>query len=308
MADHPDLPTYQGFMRPLLELLRDQKRPIRAREAYEQLADRLGLDESARAQMLPSGKQHTYKNRIGWASTYLRFAGLVHSPSRGNWQITEAGAAFLAGHAGPVDLEVLEALPAYRAARAEMTTGGSTEPEGSTTPTAETPEEQMFAAHRRIVASVGEELTKILAKVDPGFFEQLVVDLLGRMGYGTTDESRTRVGRSGDGGIDGIISLDRLGLEKVYVQAKKWSADNKVGRPDVQAFFGALAGQRATKGLFITTSSFTREAEQYAGSVSGSLVLVDGRRLVQLMIEFGLGVSTQDTLTVPKLDLDYFDS
>jgi len=135
----------------------------------------------------------------------------------------------------------------------------------------------------------------------------MVIELLGKMGYGTSDDARIRVGRSGDGGIDGIISLDKLGLEKVYIQAKRWDPANKIGRPDVQAFFGALAGQRATKGLYITTSSFTKEAEQYAASVSGSLILVDGKRLVQLMIEHGLGVQTAHTLRVPKIDGDYFE-
>jgi restriction system protein len=154
---------------------------------------------------------------------------------------------------------------------------------------------------------VADELAKLLDHCEPGFFEQLVVDLLGRMGYGTSAESRQRVGRSGDGGIDGIISLDRLGLEKIYIQAKKWARDRRVGRPEIQAFFGALAGQRATKGLFMTTAGFTSDAEDYAANVSGSLILVDGKRLVSLMIEHGVGVAVASTLTVPKVDTDYFE-
>jgi len=274
----------------------------------------------ARAQLLPSGKQPTYRNRIGWASTYLRFAGLLHAPSRGVWAITPAGRAFLAKHVGRIDLRVLETIPAYVEARA----AAESEDEANTAPSATTaapalapldapvaaettPEEQLFAAYKRIVASVADELSKLVQKSDPAFFEELVIDLLGKMGYGTSDDARTRVGRSGDGGIDGIISLDKLGFEKVYIQAKRWDPGTKIGRPGVQAFFGALAGQRATKGLYITTSSFTKEAEQYAASVSGSLILVDGKRLVQLMIEHGLGVQTAHTLRVPKIDGDYFE-
>lgn len=305
-----ELPGFQEFMRPLLELLSREPLPVRARDVYEKLADAMDLGPEARAQLLPSRKQQTYRNRIGWASTYLRFAALVHAPSRGVWAITPSGRAFLTKHVGPIDLRVLGTIPAYVEARRESEEDTESEVPlvpTSATSTESTPEEQLFAAHKRIVASVADELAKLLQKTEPAFFEQLVIELLGNMGYGTSDDSRVRVGRSGDGGIDGVISLDKLGLEKVYIQAKKWDPANKVGRPEVQAFFGALAGQRATKGLFITTTSFTKEAEQYAASVSGSLILVDGKRLVQLMIEHGLGVQTAHTLSVPKIDSDYFE-
>lgn len=306
-----ELPGYQSFMRPLLELFDREALPLRARDAYEKLADAMKLDEEARAQLLPSRKQPTYRNRIGWASTYLRFAGLVQAPSRGVWAITPSGRALLASHAGPIDLHVLETIPAYVEARAATESDDEEQSaplaSESPAPTEATPEEQLLAAHKRIVSSVADELTKLLQKTDPAFFEELVIELLGLMGYGTSDDSRVRIGRSGDGGIDGVISLDKLGLEKVYIQAKRWDPASKIGRPDVQAFFGALAGQRATKALYITTSSFSKEAEQYAASVSGSLILVDGKRLVQLMIDHGLGVQTAQILKVPKVDGDYFD-
>jgi len=222
-----ELPSFQDFMRPLLELLEREAQPLRSRDAYEKLADTLKLDEAARAQLLPSGKQPTYRNRIGWASTYLRFAGLLHAPSRGVWAITPAGRAFLAKHVGRIDLRVLETIPAYVEARA----AAESEDEANTAPSATTaapalapldapvaaettPEEQLFAAYKRIVASVADELSKLVQKSDPAFFEELVIDLLGKMGYGTSDDARTRVGRSADGGIDGIISLDKLGFEK----------------------------------------------------------------------------------------------
>ncbi len=303
-----ELPGFQDFMRPLLELLAGEAAPLRAREVYEKLADRMKLDADERGQLLPSRKQPTYRNRIGWASTYLRFAGLVQSPTRGIWTITDAGRKLLAKNKGRIDLRVLQTIPAYvEARRAAEGEEGDSANEAATVPSLpseETPEELLFAAHKRIVGSVAEQLSELLQQATPDFFEELVVDLLGRMGYGTSDDARVRVGRSGDGGIDGVISLDKLGLEKVYIQAKKWAPGNKVGRPDVQAFFGALAGQRATKGLFMTTSAFSKEAEQYAASVSGSLILVDGKRLVQLMIDHGLGVSTAHTLLVPRIDHD----
>lgn len=296
-------------MRPLLQVLAKAGAPVRTRDAYELVADATKLKPADREALLPSGKQPTYKNRIGWASTYLRFAGLVTSPSRGVWAITDAGRKLLAEHAGRIDLRLLDTIPAFREARKEAEGGNDKDDEVLSEAPAggATPEEQLLAAHEKILASVGEELAKLLEKCDPGFFEELVIDLLGRMGYGISPESRLRVGRSGDGGIDGIISLDRLGLEKIYIQAKRWGRERKVSRPEIQGFFGALAGQRATKGLFMTTALFTQEAGQYAANVSGSLILVDGRRLVSLMIDHGVGVAVASTLKVPKVDYDYFE-
>lgn len=306
-----DLPGFQDFMRPLLELLAKEAAPLRAREVYPKLALAMALTDAQIAHMLPSGKQTTFRNRVGWASTYLRFAGLVVSPSRGIWAISEPGRKVLATHKGRVDLALLETLPAYQETRkqAESAAPSVDGAEGATVDqdaATATPEEQLYAAHAQVVGSVAEELAKLLQKCDPAFFEELVIDLLGRMGYGT-EGSRVRVGQAGDGGIDGVISLDKLGLEKIYIQAKRWGRDRKVGRPEIQAFFGALAGQRATKGLFMTTALFTQEAVQYAANVSGSLILVDGNRLLQLMIEHGVGVAVAQTLTVPKIDYDYFE-
>ena len=328
------VPTYQEFMRPLLELLARESGPMQARDAYAKLADAMNLDEASRAVLLPSGKQRAYKNRIGWASSYLRFASLVFAPSRGAWAITAEGLALLSKHAGPVSLRTLETIPAYRAHLASRGDAGS-EPGGPgqggeprdagetsaaelrtngapfSTNTAEaaslTPDEQLEAVYRSLVAAVAEDLKRLLLNLAPDRFEILVLELLGKMGYGASSESRGHVGRSGDGGIDGVVRLDKLGFAKVHIQAKRYAIDKKIGRPDVQAFFGALAGQRASNGLFITTSSFTKEATDYAESVSGSLILVDGHRLVQLMIDHGLGVQTARTLTIPRIDNDYFD-
>ena len=201
-----ELPGFQDFMRPLLELLAKEPTPLRAREVYEKLADAMNLGLDERAQLLPSRKQPTYRNRIGWASTYLRFAGLVQSPTRGVWAITEQGRRFLGKHQGPIDLRILNTIPAYVEARkaAEGDAGEDDDANAGVLATAmsseSTPEEHLFTAHRRIVGSVAEQLAELLRKSTPDFFEELVVDLLGRMGYGTSDEARVRVGRSGDGG------------------------------------------------------------------------------------------------------------
>ena len=318
------VPTYQEFMRPLLEVLARESAPMQARDVYAELAEVMNLDEASRAVLLPSGKQPTYQNRIGWASSYLRAASLVFTPSRGAWGITAEGLALLSKHAGPVSLRTLEAIPAYRAFRGDAGSepGQAGEPrDAAETRAAEelrtnatqfstnrlTPDEQLEGAYRSMVAAVAEDLTRLLLNLAPGRFETLVLELLGKMGYGASSASRAHVGRSGDGGIDGVVLLDKLGFAKVCIQAKRYKLDNKIGRPDVQAFFGALAGQRASNGLFITTSSFTKEATDYAESVSGSLILVDGQRLVRLMIDHGLGVQTARTLTIPRIDNDYFD-
>jgi restriction system protein len=299
------IPTYQEFMRPLLEVLAGANGPVRARDAYERVSDRAGLGEAERRELLPSGKQPVYKNRIGWASTYLRFAGLVAAPQRGAWEITPAGRALLDAHPGPIDLEVLRAIPAFR----DHFEGSASGAAARATAPAQfgDPEEMLERAHRLIEDAVAGELLDRVLAMHPTDFEDLVIDLLGAMGYGTGPQARVRLGRSGDAGVEGVISLDKLGLEKVYVQAKRWGRDRSVGRAEVQAFFGALAGQRATKGLFLTTAHFTREAVEYAASVSGSLMLVPGDRLVRLMIEHRVGVTVAQTYAVPKVDGDYFE-
>lgn len=302
------MPGFQGFMRPLLEVLERESAPLRARDAYEKVADAVGLTPAQRAITLPSGKQPAYCNRIGWARTYLSFAGLIDMPSRGQWRLSEEGRKFLRSHVGPVDLRVLQKVPAFRerkeSQRLSETDGVPTEESRSN---ASTPEEQLAAAHAEIRSSVADDLASLLQRCSPGFFELTVLDLLGRMGYGTDDDARQRVGRTGDGGIDGIISLDKLGLERVYIQAKRWDLERPVGPKEIREFYGSLAERKASKGVFMTTSRYTRDAEAFARNVSGSLILIDGTRLVSLMIEHGVGVSVAQTLRVPKVDRDYFD-
>lgn len=300
------VPSYVGFIEPLIRLLAEQSSPIATRDAYRILADRVGLTEDDRKLLLPSQKQLVYHSRIGWAHDRLKRANLSHSPSRAMWQLTSQGREFVRTHSRALTEEEVEDIAA-----AGQTPAASNEsresmiaPLRELKPTSLSPDERIEAALQEVRERVAGELLERIASNKPVFFEQLVLELLHAMGYGTSSADLQRVGKSGDGGIDGIISLDRLGLEKVYVQAKRWQ--NTVGRPDVQAFFGALAGQRATKGVFITTSSYSSEAEQFAKTVSDKIVLVDGARLTELMMECGVGVSHKP-IRIPQIDSDYFE-
>jgi len=298
------LPTYDRFIEPLLRFLAGRPEGAPAREAHEAAADALGLDAAARQQLLSSGAQLIYKNRAGWAHDRLKRAGLSDSPRRGWWQLTEAGRRFVAEHPEPLTRDQVGTLAmSHLDARLRAVAVDVGEDETAAAQPVASPEERLGQALEEIRRSVAAELLDTLATVTPAFFETLVLDLLHRMGYGANRADLQRVGGSGDAGIDGIISLDRLGLEKVYVQAKRWQGT--VGRPEIQAFYGALAGQRAKKGVFITTSGYTAQALQFAQSVEG-IVLVDGVRLAELMVDHEVGVTAR-VLKVPKVDVDYFE-
>jgi restriction system protein len=304
------VPTYDKFIEPVLRFLAVHPSGVPAREAHEAAAEVLAISETDRQELLPSGVQPIYKNRAGWAHDRLKRAGLSSSPRRGFWQITESGRTFLTKHPGslaPKDVEQLAV--GFMDVRLRPATGG--EPTSSSSlvqpsmfeSALASPDDRLGQALSELRRSVVAELLESLASVSPTYFETIVLDLLHRMGYGASRADLQRVGGSGDGGIDGVISLDKLGLEKVYVQAKRWQGT--VGRPEVQAFYGALAGQRANKGVFITTSSFTSQALEFARSVE-RVVLVDGSRLADLMIDHEVGVSAR-TVKIPKIDSDYFD-
>jgi restriction system protein len=302
------IPSFRGFIHPLLKYLSEHPEGARIADVYEAVADRVGLTPDERTVLLPSGMQPLFHNRIGWAHDRLKKAGLSDSPRRGTWQITDAGRRFAKDHPNGFSEEEQYKLsyPARAAARARgpATTEAGATAAGPPGQDVASPTERIDRAVDEINQNVAEELLDLIGKSSPTFFENLVLDLLHRMGYGTSRADLRRVGGTGDGGIDGIISLDRLGLEKVYVQAKRWQG--VVGRPAIQGFFGALAGRRAKKGVFITTSNYTREALEFAEQVSDSIVLVDGERLAFLMIEHGLGVSHR-SLKVAQIDGDYFD-
>ena len=249
-----------------------------------------------------------YKNRAGWAHDRLKRAGLSSSPRHGFWKLTEAGFVYAASHSAPLPGEEVERLATdYMDVRLKLGSGteAAAPPQEATLSVSATssPDDRLEQALRELRDAVAIDLLDSLKRVSPGRFEVIVLDVLHRLGYGASRSDLQRVGGSGDGGIDGVISLDKLGLEKVYVQAKRWQGT--VGRPELQAFYGALAGQKAKRGVFITTSGFTGQAIQFASSVDG-IVLVDGARLVGLMMDHEVGVSSR-ILKLPKIDSDYFD-
>lgn len=301
------VPDFQTVMRPMLALLADgNERPITAIRA--ELAQHFDLTPDELAERIPSGRVTTFQSRVGWAATHLKHTKLIARPRRAVYVITDRGRDVLAQHPDRVDLRVLaefEEFAAFRGARSgetrSVTEGAEPIP---TEATIHTPEEQIEEAFRVLRRTLAEDLLDRIAEQSPAFFEQLVLDVLHAMGYGGTRDAAERLGQSGDGGVDGVIREDPLGLDLIYVQAKRWA--NVVGRPEIQKFFGALHGRRATKGVFITTSSFSREATEYADGVTPRVILVDGTELAQLMIEHSVGVTSARRYDVKRLDLDYF--
>lgn len=302
------VPTYDHFVEPLLRHLAEHPEGTTIAATYGALADHMKLSAEERLQLLPSGNQAVFKNRIGWAHDRLKRARLSGSPRRGVWKITaESQALASRPKLTESDLNRLANVDTTERLRPRADTGVAALPAPVVQmPTANksSPEERIEAALEELRDSVAGDLLENIGRAPPEFFEQLVLDLLHAMGYGTSRSDLQRVGGSGDGGIDGIISLDRLGLEKVYVQAKRWK--NAVGSPEIQGFMGALQLQSANKGVFITTSAFTREAKQAAIKARGSIVLVDGEQLATLMMDHSVGVSHK-ALRIPKVDSDYFD-
>ena len=307
------VPTYDKFIEPVLRFLAQRADGAPAKEVYEAASRTLGLSDADREELLPSGSQAVYKNRIGWAHDRLKRAGYSSSIRRGYWMLTPAGFAFARDNAALSEHDVVNIASAYdhiRLGASEQIglVAGGVPSDGASLPeaaakSAASPDDRLETAVSELRDKARVEVLESLAQVSPQFFETIVLDVLHKLGYGTSRSDLQRVGRSGDGGIDGVIALDRLGLEKVYVQAKRWQ--NSVGRPEVQAFFGAVAGHHANRGVFITTSSFTFQAVEFAGSVE-RIVLVDGRRLADLMIDYEVGV-TMRPVRVPKIDTDYFD-
>lgn len=295
------VPNFQSLMRPLLEHSADGHDHTHA-EAVDALGATLALSNEEREELLPSGKQTRLANRVAWARTHLKHAGLLESPARGVFRITARGLEALAETREAIDMKYLARYPEYLEFRAgKLVVGGNTEAVDD-----QTPEERLESSHATLRDALADDLLDRMRQVAPAFFEQLVVDLLVAMGYGgSRRDAAQAVGQSGDGGIDGIIKEDKLGLDAVYVQAKRWSGS--VGRPVVQAFAGSLEGFRARKGILITTSSFSKDAMDYVGKIEKRIVLIDGVRLADLMIEHGVGVDPVASYVVHKIDEDYFE-
>ena len=300
------IPDYQTVMLPLLRYAAD-KREHSTREAIEELANHFGLTEDERKELLPSGSQATFDNRVGWARTYMRKAGLLEAPRRGYFKITDRGLDTLAKNPEAINVKFLEQYPEFREFRRRSTAKRGPNKGGTDdAPPERTPREIMEDAYTTIRSQLASDLLEQVMRSSPRFFERLVVDLLVKMGYGgTRRDAGEAVGGSGDEGIDGIIKEDRLGLEVVYIQAKRWK--DTVQRPEIQKFVGALRGQNARKGVFIATSNFSKGAEEYADALQDKVVLIDGETLANLMIDHGVGITLDEAYEIKRVDSDYFN-
>ncbi len=297
------IPDYQTCMLPLLKHYGDGQEHTN-RESIDALAEEFDLSDEERRMMLPSGVQGLFDNRVNWARTYMKKAGLIQSPKRGVHKITARGTDVLKGKPEKIDVAYLRQFKEFEdflSLRHEKTDAEEQELNLNS----KTPEESLENAYQKLRGDLAADLLQRLKSCSPAFFERLVIEVIVKMGYGGTRKDAGRaIGKSGDGGIDGIIKEDKLGLDAIYIQAKRW--ENTVGRPEIQKFIGALAQQRAKKGLFITTSAFSAEAEDCVTRIDAKVVLIDGESLAQMMIDHNVGVSTTGIYEVKKIDSDYF--
>lgn len=297
------IPDFQSIMLPFLQFLSDEEEHT-TNETNQKLAVFFKLTEQELNEYLPSGSQKTFPNRVAWAKSYLKMAGLIENVKRSTFKITETGQLFLKNNPSRITIKILKALPSYQGGG-----GRSKEEETDTSneavPIDETPEEALENSYLAIRKNLAQELLTKIKSSSPGFFEAMVVELLVKMGYGGSIKDAGRsIGRSGDEGIDGIIKEDKLGLDVIYIQAKRW--EGVVGRPEIQKFVGALAGQGAKKGVFITTSKFTSDAKEYQPKNETKIVLIDGEQLAELMMDYNLAVSTVNVFEIKRIDNDYF--
>jgi restriction system protein len=297
------IPDYQTVMLPLLRHISDGQEHA-TREVTDHLAQEFELSDVERRELLPSGRQSTFDNRVGWARTYLKKAGLLANPRRGIMNITDRGREVLSTNPDHINVSLLEQFDEFtefkktrRAPKKEPTIPG---PDDESTP-----EESLEAAFQKIRDDLADDLLRQIKECSPTFFEHLVIDLLVSMGYGgSRREAGTAIGQSGDGGVDGSIKEDKLGLDVIFIQAKRW--EGTVGRPEIQKFAGALQGQRSRKGIFITTSGFSKEALDYVSNIETKIILIDGTTLADLMIDHDVGVSRLASYDVKRVDTDYF--
>jgi restriction system protein len=303
------VPDFQSFFRPLLEVIQDGKH-YSTTDLYQLLARHFDLSEKAKAEVLPSGKQRTYMNRIAWAKTYLKKAGLLEQPARAMVQITSAGKKLLLAAPQRIDVGFLktysEEFADFHNVDRDSSSGTETQVSYSEPQDNDTPDIVMATAFKSIRKTLAADLLARVKVGTPDFFEQLVVDLLINMGYGGAIPSNgTVTSSSADGGIDGLIKEDKLGLDVIYIQAKRW--ENTVHRPEIQKFIGALAQHGAKKGVFITTSNFSKGARECRPMNDTRIILIDGEELASLMIEHDLGVSVKEVFALKRVDTDYFE-
>ena len=304
------IPDFESIMLPLLKLAAD-KQEHHIREAIEKLASQFNISDDEKKELLPSGQLAVFDNRVGWARTYLKKAGLLETPRRGFLKITERGLKVIESSPSEINVSFLSQFPEFvefRTIRYAKAEEGANETGTTSTHLLDekrTPEEYIGIGYNLLQKDLASDLLERIKQCSPDFFEKLVVELLVKMGYGgSIQDAGKAIGRSGDEGIDGIIKEDKLGLDIIYIQAKKW--DSSVSRPEIQKFAGALQGQRARKGIFITTSSFSRDAIEYVSKIDNKIILIDGEQLSKLMIDHDVGVSKVSSFDIKKIDSDYF--
>lgn len=303
------IPDYQTLMLPVLKVAASGETSVPL--TAEIIADKFELTAEEREELLPSGKQRLLHNRIHWAKFHMSKAGLIDSPKRGVFKVTDTGLALLATNPPNIDVNTLKNYPSFKEFYTQSSAGsagGQIKIEHEATASDATPEEQIDGAQLLLTNALKADLLARVIEQSPAFFEYLIVQLLVAMGYGGSHEDAARqLGKSGDGGIDGVIDEDRLGLDRIYVQAKRYGPNSSVGRPEIQGFVGSLVGLGASKGVFVTTSTFSKQAQDYAKGLQHRVILIDGYRLTELMIEFNVGVRLSRTIEVKKLDEDFFD-
>ncbi len=296
------IPDYQSIMLPLLKQVADQ-REYHRQEIIGKLTDQFELTEEEQRKLLPSGQQTIIENRVGWAIFYLKKAALLEKPQRAYFKISQRGLDVIGQNPSVIDVEYLEQFPEFVEFMNKKTIGRSENSNESMSD--KTPEETLQYGYQKIRDEIATELLKQIKNCSPYFFERLVVELLVAIGYGGSiiDAGRA-IGKTGDGGIDGIIKEDKLGLDVIYIQAKRW--DNTIGRPEIMKFAGALEGQRARKGVFITTADFSKDAIEYVKGIDKKIILIDGEQLTQLMIDYDIGVTKVASYDIKRIDSDYF--
>lgn len=301
------IPDYETLMPTVLELAIPEQA---VRDVVGKISDRLGLSPEEREQTIPSGGKTLIKSRVEWAVTYLVHAGLLSRPRRGHFVITDRGRTVLADPPPRIDQKFLMQFPEFVdfvTRKRSSDPGKVLSSDGSAeAPDGRTPEEQIGGAYELLESELKVELLSRIMDQSPSFFEGLIVKLLSSMGYGSDGTLAQAIGRSGDGGLDGVIHQDKLGLDVVYIQAKRYASSNAVGRPDLQSFIGALSGESAHKGVFVTTSRFSSGALEYLKTVQQRVITIDGDRLVELMIEHGVGVKPKQVFTLHRIDEDFF--
>ncbi|MBX2988035.1 MAG: restriction endonuclease [Bdellovibrionaceae bacterium] len=303
------IPDFQTLMLPVLKFIAS-KDISASKEVIAEMVQQFNLSDEDAEKLLPSKTQRVIDNRVYWAQVYLQKAGLVMRPARGRYQVTDEGTAVLARNPSRIDIKFLKQFPAFQKFQALSKGDSITETLDTSASSSEAtdPLEELEASYERMKASVCEELLSHARELDPTAFERLVIELLRKMGYGIDPNSVVHRGRTGDGGIDGEISQDRLGLEMIYIQAKRYQEGASVGRPAIQQFVGSLNERKAQKGLFITTSHFSADAHEYVNRIDVRIILIDGEQLAKLMFEFDLGVTTEQKYEVKKVDQDFFEN